>query len=77
MLNGEILYTKKPDYDNVAKIIGDGLNNIAWSDDSKIVIGNVIQVYRPYQCVKLVVTPIDNIRKDMLEFIDSIGREDI
>ena len=75
MLCGEILYTKKPDYDNVAKIVGDGLNGIAWYDDSSIVIGNIIQVYRPYECVKLVVTPITEIREDMLEFIDGIGEK--
>jgi len=76
MLSGKILYTKKPDYDNVAKVVGDGLNGIAWQDDSAIVTGNIIQVYRPYECVKIVVTPITEIREDMLEFIDGIGMEE-
>jgi Holliday junction resolvase RusA-like endonuclease len=37
MLDGHILPTKKPDIDNIAKIILDGLNHIAWDDDKQIV----------------------------------------
>lgn len=37
MLKGHILPTKKPDIDNIAKIILDGLNHIAWDDDKQIV----------------------------------------
>jgi len=37
MLNGTIRPTKKPDCDNVAKIILDALNNIAYDDDKNIV----------------------------------------
>lgn len=37
MLNGHILPTKKPDVDNIAKIILDGLNGIAWDDDTQVV----------------------------------------
>jgi Holliday junction resolvase RusA-like endonuclease len=29
--------TVKPDYDNVAKLVGDSLNGILWMDDSQIV----------------------------------------
>ena len=37
MLSGRILPTKKPDCDNIAKIICDALNGIAYHDDSQIV----------------------------------------
>ena len=37
MLDGEIRPTKKPDCDNVAKIILDALNGIVYKDDSQIV----------------------------------------
>lgn len=37
MLNGFINPTKKPDTDNIAKIILDSLNGIAYHDDSQIV----------------------------------------
>ena len=35
-LNGEILPTKKPDSDNIIKIILDALNDTAYFDDSQI-----------------------------------------
>lgn len=37
MLNGMIRPTKKPDMDNVVKIIADSLNKIAYRDDTQIV----------------------------------------
>ena len=36
MLNGDILPTKKPDSDNIIKIILDALNGVAYRDDSQI-----------------------------------------
>ena len=37
MLAGEIKATKNPDVDNIAKIYGDALNTIAFSDDRQII----------------------------------------
>ncbi|MBQ1789616.1 MAG: RusA family crossover junction endodeoxyribonuclease [Oscillospiraceae bacterium] len=37
MIGGLILPTRKPDCDNVAKIIADALNGLAWRDDSQVV----------------------------------------
>ena len=37
MLSGKIRPTKKPDCDNIAKIILDALNGIAYHDDSQVV----------------------------------------
>ena len=37
MLSGIIFPTKKPDLDNIAKIICDALNGFAYADDSRIV----------------------------------------
>lgn len=37
MRNGDIRPTKKPDCDNVAKIILDSLNKVAYADDSQVV----------------------------------------
>lgn len=45
MLSGKIRPTKKPDYDNVAKIISDALNGLAFYDDAQIVDGNVTKLY--------------------------------
>lgn len=40
-----ISYTKKPDIDNIAKIILDGLNGIAYKDDSQIYR---LEIYKRY-----------------------------
>ena len=38
-------YTKKPDCDNIAKIILDALNGIAYDDDSQVAMLNVVKLY--------------------------------
>lgn len=40
-----INYTKKPDIDNIAKIVLDGLNGVAYKDDSQICR---LEVYKRY-----------------------------
>jgi Holliday junction resolvase RusA-like endonuclease len=45
MLSGEIRPTKKPDWDNIGKIICDPLNELAYKDDSYIVTGLVQKFY--------------------------------
>ena len=70
MLNGEILYTNKPDKDNMEKIIGDGLNKIAWYDDCRIVMGQTLKCYRHYQGVLLIITPISSMEYRLLKWID-------
>jgi Holliday junction resolvase RusA-like endonuclease len=36
MLSGEILPTKKPDADNIAKAVCDALNGVAYEDDAQV-----------------------------------------
>ena len=45
MCTGEILHTKRPDVDNMAKAVIDGLNGVAWGDDSQIVSLNLRKRY--------------------------------
>lgn len=45
MIDGVIRPTKKPDIDNVAKIINDALNGIAWADDTQIVTEGIKKLY--------------------------------
>lgn len=45
MLAGSIRPTKKPDFDNIGKIICDSLNTIAYHDDSAIVEAQVHKFY--------------------------------
>lgn len=37
-LSGDLSPTGKPDFDNLAKCVGDALNKIVWKDDSQIVV---------------------------------------
>ena len=43
MLTGEINPTKKPDCDNVLKIIADSLNGIAYHDDAQIIEATIVK----------------------------------
>ncbi len=45
MLSGQIRPTKKPDGDNLAKIILDSLNKLAYNDDSQVVDLTVSKYY--------------------------------
>lgn len=46
MRSGEIRPTKKPDVDNIVKIVADSLNGVAYKDDSQIVsLRNVDKFY--------------------------------
>lgn len=45
MLEGDIVPTKKPDADNIAKIILDGLNGIAFEDDAHVTSLSVDKAY--------------------------------
>ena len=40
-------YMKKPDYDNILKIISDALNGVAYKDDNQIVSA---YIYKRYTC---------------------------
>jgi len=45
LLTGKIRHIKKPDWDNVGKIISDALNGLAYDDDSQIVSATVEKYY--------------------------------
>lgn len=45
MLANRILPTKKPDCDNIAKIVLDALNKIAYKDDSQVIELSVKKLY--------------------------------
>lgn len=45
MLAGKIRPTKKPDADNILKIIGDALNDLAYKDDKQIVVASIEKFY--------------------------------
>ena len=52
-------YTKKPDADNIAKIIMDGLNGIAYKDDSQVVELTVTKHYSEKEYVEVIINEKD------------------
>lgn len=68
MLNNEIRPIVKPDLDNVAKIILDSLNKVAYADDSQIVTLSVGKFYSEEPRVEVTLTELDqvNIQERMI-----------
>lgn len=50
--------TKKPDWDNVAKIVCDALNGTAYHDDAQIVFGAVGKFYAEMPRVEIVISEV-------------------
>lgn len=52
---GEIRPTKKPDWDNIGKIVTDALNGLAYYDDAQVVDAHVVKRYaeRPMVTVEI------------------------
>jgi Holliday junction resolvase RusA-like endonuclease len=59
MLENKIQPTKKPDVDNISKIICDALNGISYKDDSQIVRLNVIKRYAEIPSVEVEIKTIE------------------
>lgn len=57
MMAGSVLPTKKPDTDNIAKIVLDALNGLAYPDDKQVVELQVIKEYDLESCVTVELTP--------------------
>lgn len=47
---GRILPTSKPDWDNLAKLVSDALNGLAWADDAEVARAEVVKVYGAEPC---------------------------
>ena len=59
MLSGEIRPTKRPDIDNVAKVIYDSLNMVAYHDDAAIVEARISKFYSDYPRVEVTIKQIE------------------
>jgi Holliday junction resolvase RusA-like endonuclease len=55
--------TGKPDWDNTAKLIGDALNGICYSDDSQIADGRLVRRYRldDTECIHITLEELDTV----------------
>lgn len=52
-LEGRVLPCRKPDADNVGKLILDALNGLAWHDDAQIVGLTIIKRYGETECMRV------------------------
>ena len=71
-LNDEMFPTTPPDYDNVAKIVSDALNNIAYKDD-KQVIAFSDKIYSKNDMAYLEVFMVErekNYKKQLMEILE-------
>lgn len=57
MISSKVLPTKRPDTDNIAKIVLDALNGLAYPDDKQVVELHVIKEYDLEGCVTVELTP--------------------
>ena len=64
MLDGELRPTKKPDADNIAKIICDALNGIAYRDDAQVVTCIINKRYSEEPSVSVEIEEIEFIKED-------------
>lgn len=55
MLSGEMLPTKKPDVDNIIKVVADALNGLAYKDDAAIVNISCNKVYSENPRIKVMI----------------------
>ena len=58
MVEGKIRPTKKPDFDNIGKIICDSLNKLAYRDDAAIVDAQVRKFYSEKPRVEVIIRQI-------------------
>lgn len=65
MLNGKILPTVKPDWDNTGKVICDALNGVAYDDDKQIVCAVVKKRYSEIARTDVLIIGYEN-GKDLL-----------
>ena len=58
MLNGMLWPTKKPDMDNVVKVIADSLNKVAYRDDTQIVDCQCRKFYSDTPRVEVIISQV-------------------
>jgi len=71
-LNGNLKPTKKPDCDNIAKIICDGLNSVAYGDDAQIVSLTIKKYYSTQPSVYIEILE-DEITNEEVENLKDLG----
>jgi Holliday junction resolvase RusA-like endonuclease len=60
MISGGIRPTKKPDMDNILKVVADALNGVAYRDDTQIVTAGVHKFYSDNPRVEVLIRSDDD-----------------
>lgn len=58
MLENILRPTKKPDWDNIGKIVGDALNKVAYPDDKQIVDAHIVKYYDTEPRAEITITSL-------------------
>lgn len=58
MLDGVLRPTKRPDWDNIGKVVADSLNKIAYHDDAQISDAQVRKFYSSNPRVEVIIQPV-------------------
>ncbi len=58
MLDGTIRPVKRPDWDNIGKIVSDALNKLAYNDDSQIVTAYIEKWYSDQPRVEIYISEV-------------------
>ncbi len=61
MIAGIVAPTKKPDWDNIGKIITDALNGLAYEDDKQIVDARVVKLYSDNPRIEIELEEIEGV----------------
>jgi Holliday junction resolvase RusA-like endonuclease len=67
MLAGEIRPTKKPDADNILKVIADSLNGLAYHDDSQLVDTQIRKFYSVWPRVEVTIQETGGTQHEQLQ----------
>lgn len=59
MLEGEIKPSKKPDIDNIAKVVLDALNGVAYKDDTQVISLAVTKRYGPFNKLNVILRRVE------------------
>lgn len=59
MLEGEIKPSKKPDIDNIAKVVLDALNGVAYKDDTQVISLAVTKRYGPFNKLNVILRSVE------------------
>ena len=65
MLSNLLFPTKKPDWDNIGKVVCDALNKIAFYDDSQITDGRVLKRYSENPRLEVTIHPEESFPERM------------